>query len=153
MSTLSKKKSKTKFCDYRGCHEEGLYKAPKDNSLSDSYWFCLKHVKEYNKNWNYYRDYNEEEMEAAIRADTIWQRATHNFGAKSYSRKSFYIPKDVAAALAMFKMELPYTKKELREKYKILAKEYHPDANAGDKYFEEKFKKLTQNYKILLEFL
>ena len=43
-------------CDHPECNEKGEYKAPKDKSLKEYYWFCLKHVQEYNARWNYYKD-------------------------------------------------------------------------------------------------
>ena len=43
-------------CDFPGCAEKGEYRAPKDRKLKDYYWFCLKHVQEYNSKWNYYGD-------------------------------------------------------------------------------------------------
>ena len=33
-------------CDHPDCNEKGEYKAPKDNTLKEYYWFCLKHVQE-----------------------------------------------------------------------------------------------------------
>ena len=48
-------------CDYPDCHEKGEYKAPKDKTLKEYYWFCLKHVQEYNARWNYYKDGVEED--------------------------------------------------------------------------------------------
>ena len=41
-------------CDHPGCNEPGEYRAPKDRRLKEYYWFCLKHVQEYNAKWNYY---------------------------------------------------------------------------------------------------
>ncbi len=42
-------------CAADGCIEEGAYPAPKSRSaLRDYLWFCLEHVREYNKSWNYY---------------------------------------------------------------------------------------------------
>ncbi len=140
-------------CDFPGCEKEGEYKAPKDRTLTDYYWFCLEHVKNYNKNWNYYKDYNADEMEQAIRDDTIWQRKTRIFGSLGDSKSQYHLPQKIVQALAVFDLRFPYTQKELKTKYKELAKKYHPDTNKGDKLMEEKFKMLTENYKILLEFI
>lgn len=39
--------------------------------------------------------------------------------------------------------------KEIKAKYRKLAKEYHPDKNPGDKRAEEKFKKVSEAYAVL----
>ena len=45
-------------CDKKGCKSEGRYKAPKSKlNIRNYYFFCLKHVKEYNKSWDYYKKY------------------------------------------------------------------------------------------------
>lgn len=38
---------------------------------------------------------------------------------------------------------------EIKKAYRRLAKEYHPDTNAGDKAAEEKFKKINEAYTVL----
>ena len=59
---------KEHICDYPGCKEKGEYRAPKDSRLKEYYWFCLKHVQEYNKKWNYYDGAAAEEEEKNRRA-------------------------------------------------------------------------------------
>ncbi len=140
-------------CDSPGCQKEGEFKAPKDRTLQEYYWFCLEHVREYNKGWNYYTGYNADEMEQAIRDDVIWGRKTKHFGSLGNTKLQYHLPQKIVQALALFDLKFPYTHKELKSKYKTLAKKYHPDTNQGDKLLEEKFKNLTLNYKILLEFI
>ena len=65
-----------KPCDYKGCNCEGIYRAPKDRSLKNFYWFCLKHVEEYNKNWNFYAGMDTSQIEEQIRLDTVGHRPT-----------------------------------------------------------------------------
>ncbi len=38
---------------------------------------------------------------------------------------------------------------EIRDKFRQLARQYHPDANQGDKQAEEKFKEITEAYQVL----
>ena len=47
------------ICDWNNCSKIGEYKAPieKDNS-KDYRLLCLEHVKEFNKNWNYFSGMN-----------------------------------------------------------------------------------------------
>ena len=64
-------------CDQDNCPEDGLFKAPKSrSSLNDYYWFCLDHVRAYNKAWNYCEGMNEDEIEDEIRRSTVWDRPT-----------------------------------------------------------------------------
>ena len=39
-----------------GCGAQGEYRAPKDRShLNDYWWFCLEHVRAYNGSWDYFK--------------------------------------------------------------------------------------------------
>ena len=48
------------ICDWNNCSEIGEYKAPveKDNSKNFRL-LCLTHIKEFNKNWNYFSGMSE----------------------------------------------------------------------------------------------
>jgi hypothetical protein len=68
-------------CDFPNCPETGLYPAPKGRDrLREYFWFCLDHVRDYNRTWNYYEGMAEPEIEAHIRKDTVWQRPTWPLG-------------------------------------------------------------------------
>ena len=67
-------------CDHPGCEEAGEYRAPKDRSLTEYYWFCLKHVSEYNKSWNYYDGMSTEEIERENKLDETWHAPSWKFG-------------------------------------------------------------------------
>ena len=70
-------------CDYPGCKEAGEYRAPKDRSLKSYYWFCLKHVQEYNSKWNYYEGIDaeeDEEQEKKKRRFKFSSNIKYNFG-------------------------------------------------------------------------
>ena len=42
------------LCDHPGCAAPAIHRAPKArNRLNDYYWFCLDHIREYNRSWNY----------------------------------------------------------------------------------------------------
>jgi hypothetical protein len=75
-------------CDAPGCREPGEHRAPKSRDrLEDYYWFCLDHVRSYNKQWNYYEGVSPEELEQAIRRSTTWDRPTWPLGAAAAYRK------------------------------------------------------------------
>ncbi|MEJ2027933.1 MAG: hypothetical protein P8X52_10985 [Limibacillus sp.] len=59
-------------CDAEGCAEEGLYRAPVSrHQLNQYYWFCLDHVRDYNRAWNYFSGLTPEEVEMLVREDTV----------------------------------------------------------------------------------
>ena len=64
-------------CDIVGCDLVGKYRAPKSpKNVEEFNWFCLKHVKEYNRKWNYFEDHSQEELENQFKADSVWERKT-----------------------------------------------------------------------------
>ena len=64
-------------CDVVGCELIGKYRAPKSpKNVEEFNWFCLKHVKEYNKKWNYFEGHSQEELENQFKADSVWERKT-----------------------------------------------------------------------------
>ena len=162
-------------CDFPGCPEIGEYRAPKDRNLRDYYWFCLKHVTEYNKNWDFLKGLSPEEIEEHIQHDTIWQRPTWKLGhggiksdpkVKDYFRVQSemgmdgrYNPpprvqpveKKLQAALDFMELKLPVEPAAVKKQYKKLAKKYHPDTNKGDREAEQRFKKLNEAYHYILE--
>jgi DnaJ domain len=70
-------------CDHPGCLAGGDYRAPKSRlDLRDYYWFCLEHVRAYNSAWNYYAGMSDNEIEAEIRHDTVWQRPSWRLGVR-----------------------------------------------------------------------
>lgn len=74
-------KSSIRMCDHPSCAAAADYRAPKDSQhLNDFYWFCLPHVQEYNKNWNYYQGLSMEQMEDVHRQDVVGWRPTWPLG-------------------------------------------------------------------------
>lgn len=68
-------------CDWPGCTGAGEHRAPRSRSeLRTYYWFCLQHIRLYNKNWNYYEGLDDDEVEADMRRDTTWARPTWPLG-------------------------------------------------------------------------
>lgn len=163
-------------CDHPGCASRGEFRAPKSPStLHDYYWFCLEHVREYNRAWDFFAGRSSDEIEAAIRDDVTWQRQTwplgHMTGGKgrfssAHVRDPFNLfaedewhPAERAHspaeedAMKVMDLKAPLTVETVRSRYKQLCKLHHPDANGGDKASEERFKKIGQAYKTLMESL
>jgi hypothetical protein len=71
----------TRLCDHPDCEAGGDFRAPRSRiELDTYYWFCLDHVRAYNAAWNYYAGMSENEIEAEIRRDTVWQRPSWKLG-------------------------------------------------------------------------
>ena len=158
-------------CDAEGCAEEGLYRAPVSrHQLNQYYWFCLDHVRDYNRAWNYFSVLTPEEVEMLVREDTVWQRPTWRFAGKGQARYEKgpdmedpygFFGEDEAQprakapdtaenrALAALGLGPGVTFEEVRSRYRLLAKTHHPDANGGDKAAEERLKDINQAYATL----
>lgn len=68
-------------CEWPSCADVGEYRAPRSrDELNVFRWFCLGHVREYNKSWNYYDGMSEIEVEEDVRRDTVWNRPTWQLG-------------------------------------------------------------------------
>lgn len=159
-------------CDSPGCAGEGLYRAPKaPERLRDYHWFCLDHVREYNKSWNFCAGLSETQIEALIRNDTAWDRPTRpmnhwyaheqrlHAAARAYAagearqERAEWIRREQqqremdtpeAAALRILGLTAPVTYARIKARYIELVKLHHPDANGGDKAAEERLKIINQ---------
>ena len=164
--TMSKEEKHHRPCDCPDCKKAGEYRAPKDRSLKSFYWFCLEHVQEYNKSWDYYAGMSPEEIEAHIRFDEVGRRPTWRvndlynhrlwdpLGILGQARQKHHRrSKEQVAAIRLLGLSDNFTTSDLKKAYKTLAKKYHPDKTGGDKALEEKFKNLTKAYQLLLKSL
>lgn len=69
----------THRCEWPGCDGRGAYRAPASpERLSEYRWFCLDHVREYNRAWNFFEGWSEEELAAQASADRVWERPAWN---------------------------------------------------------------------------
>ena len=69
------------ICDWQNCKDIGVYKAPVERDNSKKYrLLCLKHIKIFNKNWNYFENMNDQEIEYFIKSDLTWHKSTKKFG-------------------------------------------------------------------------
>jgi hypothetical protein len=172
MDVTDKENEEIKNCCWEGCDETGTYPAPKSSSsLRLFYWFCLKHIREYNAKWNYFAHMNEAEIINYQKNSVYVDRPTWKFGVdpkllnekhlkervlrqfnKEFrTRAGYSLPEAERKALAVMDLTYPITKSDIRKKYKELAKLYHPDVTKNDKKAEDKFKKISEAYNILLK--
>ena len=165
-----------RVCEAPGCLQCGEYRAPRARDrLTDYRWFCLEHVREYNKNWDYFAGLDASQIEAHIRADTTWRRPVWPLGARrsggNYTR--IVDPFDLADyaglgerqaarmdgseqltvaernALGVLELSWPLTQADVKSRYKALVKLHHPDANGGAREAEEKLKQINAAYSTL----
>jgi DnaJ-like protein len=165
-------------CHHPDCAAAGLYRAPKARDrLNEYYWFCLEHVRAYNKAWDYCAGMSEAELEARIRAATCWERPTWRLGewhttstvrpdaagfsdpfelfredagqAGGHPRQESRPATAEARALALLELKPPVSWADIKVRYKRLVKRFHPDANGGDKTAEERLKLINQAYTTL----
>lgn len=81
LSSDSDAETAQRRCDHEGCANPGEFRAPRGrDSLKTYYWFCLDHVREYNKAWNYYAGMSREEVEHHVREDIVGWRPTWPVG-------------------------------------------------------------------------
>tara|TARA_B110000467_G_scaffold113514_1_gene103933 strand:+ start:371 stop:859 length:489 start_codon:yes stop_codon:yes gene_type:complete len=156
-----------------------MHRAPKArNQLNEYYWFCLDHIREYNKNWNYCIGLDVRTIEREIRNDTVWRRPTWplngNFrqsgagawfednleilediidtGDSAYTNRSqqpVHTDSEATRALHVMDLMAPITLTALKSRYKDLVKRLHPDTNNGDKSAEDRLKTINEAYATL----
>ena len=180
-ANLSWEKKIIKICDSEKCNEKGEYRAPKSRiKLNEYYYFCLKHIKEYNKSWDFYKGLTVNQIELSMRKDTVWDRPSwplkgdpnkvldqinefisndYNLFKKDKDFREFdknrledvSLTPEQNKALQLFGLKLPVNLEELKKKYKKLVKIFHPDVNDNNKEAENKFKQINESYKLLLK--
>ena len=165
-----------RVCEALGCRLSGEYRAPRARDrLNEHRWFCLEHIREYNKKWDYFAGLDAEEIEAHIRADTTWRRPVWPLGARSSGGSYAHIvdPFGLADdaglgekpaphydgseqltpaernALDVLELSWPLTRAAVESRYKELVKLHHPDANGGARDAEEKLKQINAAYSTL----
>ena len=67
------------ICDWENCKETGSFKAPIERDNSKNTDSLFEAYKIFNKNWNYFENMNDEEIEF-IKSDLTWYKSTKKFG-------------------------------------------------------------------------
>ena len=159
------------ICDWNNCSEEATYRAPieKDNSKRFR-MLCLSHVREFNKNWNYFDGMNDNQICEFIKSDITWHKPTQSFGSsdnffnilwnnalKGEMNKSkiknqidhmsqFKLNHNDVKAFSILGLSVGIRWEKVQEKFKKLVKKFHPDMNAGNKKYEDRLKVITLAY-------
>jgi hypothetical protein len=179
-NNLSWEKTHYKKCDSPKCNEKGEYRAPKSRVMLNKYfYFCLDHIKEYNKSWDFYKGMSVEQIENSMRSDTFWDRPSwplKNSSKNIFDEFNEYVEDFVknddekindtyfknklldesltieeTKALKDLDLKMPISLEKIKKNYKKLVKIFHPDVNGNNKDAEEKFKQINESYKLLLK--
>ena len=70
-----------RLCEWQGCSQMGGYRAPKGRMREGQYHnFCLDHVREYNKGYNYFAGMADDDVVAYQRSAATGHRPTWRMG-------------------------------------------------------------------------
>ena len=160
------------LCEWPGCTAAAAYPAPRaPDRLHEYVWFCLEHVRAYNREWSYCPDMHPADIDAAVRGSMEFGR--RRFGGGFTAPPAFDDPLGVfggaggrarpsrrwppgspeAEAAAALSLADDMTLPALKSRYKDLVKHHHPDANGGCPASEERMKSITRAYRVLHEAL
>ena len=159
-------------CAHADCMLAGEHRAPLSPEQPNNYqFFCLEHIKEFNKRWDYFKGKSSQEIESFQKDAFTGHRPTWRMGSGNtnpaeklqYAFSTFMgheelkeavaqtiAPKD-HQALAVMGLDHPSDTVMVKKHYKKLVKRYHPDRNPGDKQAEERFKAITAAYRHLID--
>ena len=188
--TAPKRGEAEKPCAWPNCTAHGEFRTAKSpREMSEHIWLCAEHIREHNKAWNFFEGLSDDEVEAMVRNDTVWQRPTWKLGTNTARKatkgfadarfsdhfglfddegdhaphgayggthgahRHFAPDSDEAKAYATLDLAPPVNLDEVKARYKQLVKRYHPDANAGAKEAEEKFKEISFAYQVIVKHL
>ena len=170
---------RVRMCEYPDCECSADHKAPRAPDDLRSYrWFCLDHVRDYNRTWNFFAGWSRHDIERFQHDDVTGHRPTWPLSGCPGGRR----PEDLHAAfeafarewlgaddrqggrrrasadapseaqleaLAILDLRAPFDLAALKRRYKSLVKRYHPDANGGSRDSEELLKHINHAYNYL----
>ncbi len=165
-------------CAHPGCDLQATHRAPKGRQHEGQYYrFCLAHVQEYNKSYNYFAGMKDADV-SAYQKDAItghrptWtlgvnRRGEHiqpepnmqdPFGMFAQARRPAPAPEEpakprvgrvAAKAFETLGVDVHSDRETIRARYKVLVKRLHPDANGGDRSREDKLREIINAYNTL----
>lgn len=164
---------KLRLCDHPACGQAGEHRAPKSrDQLNDYYFFCLDHVRDYNKAWDFFAGLSPDEVETYNRKATVWERPSWpmgQWGAREQALRDKamhdifgYAPSEEERpppgpampaaereALAILELKPPVNFTDIKAQYRVMVKKHHPDLHGGSRQAEEKFKNINQAFTTL----
>jgi len=176
--------AKARECQWEGCARPGAHKAPAGRDREGEYYqFCVDHVREYNKKYNYFSGLEDTEV-AKVQKEALTgerptkpfssnptgdkARASHNMSQLRSGRAGYYkriqaktayaepgaapvrkLKPLEAKAMATLGLKAKDDENAIRQRYKELVKQHHPDANGGSRESEQRLAEVLKAYKVL----
>ena len=85
-SKKKKEEDNSRPCQWEGCDKPGTHKAPMGRNREGQFlWMCIDHVREYNKNYNYFSGLDDDAM-AKFQKDSVtgarptWEMGSNRWG-------------------------------------------------------------------------
>jgi hypothetical protein len=156
-----------------GCSNIGEYRAPRQGE-SGYHWFCLSHVREYNKSYNYFAGMDAQAAQRFRKDAVVGHRPTWRMGQgpqlsdvdiDAHIRRLFgdpddrrrtpcaaeaLLPEQIRKALELFNLDHPAERQQIRQQYRKLVKRYHPDVS-HEHQAEAMFKRMMEAYQLLMQ--
>lgn len=173
-----------KACEWPDCDAPGPHRAPRSRDEPHLFqWFCKEHAAQYNRAWNFFADLSDDEVEAIVRHDTVWNRPSWPLGAapainafmrgqykdpfgafddvepgagaetRGGDAKGVELEAELRRALAVFGLEIPVDAVDVKTRYKALVKRHHPDAQGAGERSDERIKEINHAYTVIMAFL
>ncbi len=161
-------------CEWPGCTESAPHKAPKGRDMEGQFhYFCLEHVRQYNKSYNYFEGMKDDEVvgyqrDAVTGHRPTWKMGTiHNgpgpsahmhsphehMAARAREHARAARPRHVRTlerkSLATLGLDETANAAQIKARYKWLVKRHHPDANGGSRENEEHLRAIIEAYRHL----
>ncbi len=159
-------------CAAPGCDQPGEFKAPRGNrGDGDWQWLCLDHVRAFNAGYNYFDGMSPDEIARAQSPHPSWERGTRAFASNAYARGDVDDPMGILSgrygrgafaraaakngrvltaedrrALSVLRLDDEASLADIRRRYTELVRQYHPDANGGDRTHERKLQDVIDAY-------
>ena len=166
-------------CEWEGCNAPGGYRAPKGRHREGEYHnFCLEHVRAYNKSYNYFAGMPDEDISAFQKSAATGHRPTWAMGnradddpsgfafAEAFADPFGFFGSDAGPtareqprkrpirnherkSFQVLDLEGDEPAEEIKARFKTLVKQLHPDANGGDRSFEDRLREIINAYHYL----
>ena len=167
---------KVPVCEWPDCESPGKHPAPKGRDTEKEYhYFCLRHVREYNKDYNYFKGMKDKEVKDFVASSRTGHRPTWKLGDNAKSKKTAdkttrpevddpfnligegelhgrprrTVRNQELKALHELGLDETATQITATKQYKVLIKRLHPDANRGSRANEEKLTRVIKAYEYL----
>ena len=164
-------------CAVPGCGAPGEYKAPLAPASFDGpgswRFLCLDHVREHNAKYNYFDGMTADQIHEAQSPLAGWERPSRKFAANGADPppawRDFADPLDAIStrfrhvrdrepsrfnraeqrALSVLGLGEDSDRHQLRQRYSMLVRRYHPDKNGGDRSHEAQLGQVIEAYQLL----